>query len=108
MAARRDHFLIENRGLCVNDTTRSSRRQEPLVGAGRARVGRASGDILPVVLGALVATGCAPTVKVQAPDKPIEINVNVKIDQEVRIKLDREVERTIQDNPELFGTGVKR
>lgn len=45
---------------------------------------------------------CSPTVKLEAPDKPIEINLNVKIDQEVRIKLDREVEGLIADNPDLF------
>lgn len=48
-------------------------------------------------------SGCSPRVKVEAPDKPIEINVNVKIEQEVRIKLDEAVERTLTDNPELFG-----
>ncbi len=30
--------------------------------------------------------GCTPTVKVEPPDKPIEINLNVKIDHEIRIK----------------------
>ena len=55
-------------------------------------------------LGLLVLFGgCSPRVKVEAPDKPIEINVNVKIDQEVRIKLDRTVEQTLANNPELFG-----
>lgn len=52
--------------------------------------------------GAFALSACSPTVKVQAPDKPIEINLNVKIDQEVRIKLDREVEELIADNPDLF------
>jgi len=45
---------------------------------------------------------CTPTVKVVAPDKPIEINLNIRIDQEVRVKLDREVEELISDNPDLF------
>lgn len=49
-----------------------------------------------------LVSACAPTVKFEAPDKPIEINLNVKIDQEVRIKLDREVEDLIADNPDLF------
>lgn len=52
-------------------------------------------------------SGCSPRVKVEAPDKPIEINVNVKIEQEVRIKLDNAVDRTLAENPELFGTGNK-
>lgn len=51
----------------------------------------------------LGSAGCNPRVKVEAPDKPIEINVNVRIEQEVRIKLDKAVERTLEENPELFG-----
>jgi hypothetical protein len=45
---------------------------------------------------------CTPTVKVEAPDKPIVINLNVKIEQEVRVKVDRDVETLLQDNPDLF------
>jgi YnbE-like lipoprotein len=48
------------------------------------------------------AAACAPTVKLQAPDKPIEINLNVKIDQEVRIKIDKDLEDLIAKNPDLF------
>ncbi|MGE0407670.1 MAG: YnbE family lipoprotein [Amphiplicatus sp.] len=57
--------------------------------------------VAPLVLMLAVTTACA-TVKVQAPDKPIEINLNVKIDQEVRVKLDREVEDLIAGNPDIF------
>ena len=44
----------------------------------------------PVRVGALaavvlMASGCNPTVKVEAPDKPIEIILNVRIEQEVRV-----------------------
>ena len=53
------------------------------------------------IAAALLVAACA-TVKVEAPDEPIEINLNVKIDQEVRIKLDKEVEDLIADNPDIF------
>lgn len=53
-----------------------------------------------VILAATLAA-CA-TVKVEAPDKPIEINLNVKIEQEVRVKLDREIEELIEGNPDIF------
>lgn len=49
-----------------------------------------------------LAVGCSPTVKVEAPDKPITINVNVKIEQEVRIKLDKDAEDLLENNPDLF------
>ena len=50
-----------------------------------------------------VLTACNPTVKIQAPDKPIEINLNVHIDQEVRVKVDNELDSAFKDHPELFG-----
>jgi len=49
----------------------------------------------------LALSGCA-TVKVEAPDKPIEINLNVKIEQEVRVRMDREIEDLISSNPDIF------
>ena len=48
------------------------------------------------------AGGCAPTIKLAAPDKPIEINLNVKIDQEVRVRIDKDLEDLIAKNPDLF------
>lgn len=46
---------------------------------------------------------CQPTVRLEAPERPIEINLNVRIDQEVRVRVDREADRAIRDNPALFG-----
>ena len=51
---------------------------------------------------AVALAACTPTVKVEAPDKPIVINLNVKIEQEVRVKVDRDVDTLLQDNPNLF------
>ncbi|MBX3508792.1 MAG: YnbE family lipoprotein [Parvibaculum sp.] len=49
-----------------------------------------------------VAAGCNPTVKIEAPDKPIEINLNVKIEQEVRVRVDRDLDDLLAKNPDLF------
>jgi len=46
---------------------------------------------------------CSPTVKVQAPDKPIEINLNIKIEQEVRIKIEKDLDDMFKEDPDLFG-----
>lgn len=43
--------------------------------------------------------GC---VQVQAPDKPIEINLNVNIKQEVVLSLKKDASDLITSNPELF------
>jgi len=53
--------------------------------------------------GALMLAACSPTVKVEAPDKPIVINMNIKIEQEVRVKVDREIGNMIANDPSLFG-----
>jgi hypothetical protein len=59
----------------------------------------------PILIGALalLLAACQPTVRVQAPDKPIEINMNIHIQQEVRVKVERDVDSTIAQNPDLFG-----
>jgi hypothetical protein len=44
---------------------------------------------------------CTPTVKVEAPDKPIEINMNVNIRHEILVKVEREVEEMFE-NEEIF------
>ena len=46
--------------------------------------------------------GCAPTVKVEAPDKPIEINMNVKIEHEIRLKVEKDVDELLSENKGLF------
>ncbi len=49
-----------------------------------------------------LAAACAPTVKVEAPDKPIVINLNIKIEQEIRIKIEKDVEALFEDEEGLF------
>lgn len=50
----------------------------------------------------LGVAACQPTIKVEAPDKPIVINLNVKIEQEVRIKVEKDVDSLLEQNNELF------
>ena len=54
-----------------------------------------------VLATSLASAGCA-TVQLQAPKEPITINLNVKIDQEVRYRLDKDLEDAIAANPDLF------
>lgn len=46
--------------------------------------------------------GCTPTVQVAAPKEPIEINLNVKIEHEIRIQVDKELEGLFDEDSELF------
>jgi hypothetical protein len=41
-------------------------------------------------------------ITVSSPEKPIEINLNVDIKQEVLVRLQRDVEQLINQNPEAF------
>jgi hypothetical protein len=51
---------------------------------------------------ALLATPLSGCISVKAPDKPIEINLNVTIRQEVLVRLQRDVEQLINQNPQAF------
>jgi hypothetical protein len=53
---------------------------------------------------AALATPLAGCISLAAPDKPIEINLNVKIEQEVLVRLQRDVEQLIKQNPQDFPT----
>lgn len=53
---------------------------------------------------AAVAVPLASCVTVKAPDKPIEINLNVAIKQEVLVRLQQDVQQLIRQNPEAFPT----
>ncbi|UBX48532.1 YnbE family lipoprotein [Providencia alcalifaciens] len=51
---------------------------------------------------ASLLTACL-RVEVATPDKPININMNVKIEHEIQIKADRQVEELLKENSDLFG-----
>jgi hypothetical protein len=57
---------------------------------------------LGVLVIALTLAACTHRVQVEAPKDPIVINLNVKIEQEVRVKVEKDVEDLLADNPELF------
>jgi hypothetical protein len=45
---------------------------------------------------------CQPTVRMEAPKDPITINLNVRIEHEVRVKVERDVEKLLEENPDFF------
>lgn len=47
----------------------------------------------------LGTSGC---INVTAPDKPIQINLNINVTQEVVYRLDNEAKTLIQQNPGIF------
>lgn len=57
--------------------------------------------LFPIMIG-LTLIACAPRVKIEAPDKPIVINLNVKIEHEVRVKVEKDLDQLLTNNPGLF------
>ncbi|RMG91588.1 MAG: YnbE family lipoprotein [Zetaproteobacteria bacterium] len=55
-----------------------------------------------VTFSALNVGGCSPTVKVEPPDKPITINMNIKIEHEIRVKIEKELEDVLSEDSGLF------
>jgi hypothetical protein len=55
-----------------------------------------------LIAGAAMAVPLASCITVKAPDKPIEINLNVDIKQEVLVRLQQDVQQLINQNPEAF------
>lgn len=51
---------------------------------------------------ALALGSCTPRIEVAAPDKPITINLNVKIDHEIRVKVDKDLDQVLSSNSGLF------
>lgn len=54
---------------------------------------------LAVASGAMALAGC---ITVKAPDKPIEINLNINVKQEVVVSLKKDADDFIANNPDLF------
>lgn len=57
--------------------------------------------LLPLLALALL-TGCTPRIEVAAPETPITINMNVKIEHEIHIKVDKDVETLLKTRSDLF------
>ena len=56
------------------------------------------------LLAAMLAIGvtsvaCSPTVKVEAPKEPITINLNIKLDADVRVKLEQQAKDDVATKP---------
>ncbi len=62
---------------------------------------------LPLTAGAVLGAGallaaCSPTVKMEAPDKPITVNLNIKLDADVRVRLEEQAREDIKENQDIF------
>jgi hypothetical protein len=58
--------------------------------------------LAPLLAALAVLAACQPTVRVEAPQEPITINLNVRIDAEVKVKLEEQAEKDIANAPDIF------
>ncbi len=55
-----------------------------------------------IAAGIAIAAPLAGCITVKAPDKPIDVNLNVDIKQEVLVRLQQDVQQMISKNPQAF------
>ncbi|AJJ18414.1 MULTISPECIES: YnbE family lipoprotein [Yersinia] len=60
-----------------------------------------TGERVAIALGILMLSGCL-RLEVATPEKPITINMNVKIEHEIQIKVDKDVESLLKNQSNLF------
>jgi hypothetical protein len=51
---------------------------------------------------ALLLGACTPRVSVEAPKEPITINMNIKIEHEIRVKVDKDLEAAFAEKGDIF------
>lgn len=57
--------------------------------------------ILITVLAIFIMSGCTNTLEISAKE-PITINVNLKIDHEIKVKVDKELDAVFSDESDVF------
>jgi 2-methylaconitate cis-trans-isomerase PrpF len=82
---------MSSRGLIVQDIpmTRTASHTKRLIAIAAGAFALGAG---------LSAAGCTPTVRVEVAP----INIYARLDADVRVRLDQEVQSLIQQNPNLF------
>jgi len=58
--------------------------------------------LLSILMLSFFIMACTPTVKVEAPSEPITINLNIKIEHEIRVKVDKELDNLFDEDSGLF------
>jgi len=76
--------------------------QPNLTSEGRDASRKEMGRIGRALAAAAALAPLAGCVEVTAPDRPIEINLNINIRQEVVVRLQEDVRELIQQNPGVF------
>ena len=60
---------------------------------------RRGSNLLTLLAISSALTACTPTVRVEAPKAPITINLNIKLDADVRVKLEQQAKDDVATKP---------
>jgi hypothetical protein len=58
--------------------------------------------IIALFIGAAFLGACTHKVQVEAPKEPITINLNVKIEHEIRVKVEKDLDQVLSKDSGLF------
>lgn len=59
-------------------------------------------SITPLLLLAIMISGCNPTVRIEAPKEPIKIEANIKIQHEIVVRVEKELDEALSEDSGLF------
>lgn len=59
-------------------------------------------NLLRIFVLLLAMVGCTPTVQVALPTEPITINLNVRIEHEIRVQVEEDLDTLFSDDSGLF------
>jgi len=65
-------------------------------------VSRAFACFAAAIVALVLGAGCTPKVQLAAPKEPIVINMNIKIEHEVRVRVDKDLDELIADDKDIF------
>lgn len=57
---------------------------------------------IPIFCCMALLMSCSPTIQVAAPEKPITINLNVKIEHEIKVQVQKDLDDILSEDSGLF------
>lgn len=55
-----------------------------------------------IILASFIMSACNPTVRIEAPKEPIRIEANIKIQHEIVVRVEKELDEALSEDSGLF------
>ena len=56
-------------------------------------------QVIVAILALLLVAACTPRIVVEAPKEPITINLNIKLDADIRLQIEEQAKQDVETNP---------